>query len=96
MKKIITSSPLDSVAVKDLPIYPIIGAANKNGKLKTFVVMTEYHNKNSYKFLSSDGIQTGNGYSMHSGNLASVFSHPEYDFFLFDSTQDLYKWLATE
>ena len=94
MKKIITSSPTDSVAVKDLPIYPIIGAANKNGKLKTFVVMTEYHNKNSYKFLSSDGIQTGNGYSMYSGNLASVFSHPEYDFYLFHSTTELYKWLA--
>lgn len=94
MKKIITSSPTDSVAVKDLPIYPIIGAANKNGKLKTFVVMTEYDNKNSYKFLSSHGIQTGNGYSMHSGNLASVFSHPEYDFYLFNSTTELYKWLA--
>lgn len=95
MKKIITlPSPIDSISVKDLPAYPIIGASNKNNKSKTFVVMTEYKNKNSYKFLSSDGIQTGNSYHMHIGNLQSVFSHPYYDFFLFDSIQELYKWLS--
>lgn len=93
MKKIITSSPTDSILVQELPSRPVIGAIDSFGN-KTLVIMSEYDNPDSYKLLSNNGISTGNSYCVFKGNLQKVLSNELHKYFLFETEKDLYKWLA--
>jgi hypothetical protein len=95
MKLILTTLPPESISVKNLPSFPIIGVIDPFNN-KTFVIKTEYGNSNSYKLLSSDGVSTGNSYSNVSGNLQKVLSNPLFSYFLFQSEKELFKWLSEE
>jgi hypothetical protein len=95
MKKIITSTPPESILISELPLSPIIGVIDPFNN-KTFVIKTEYGNSNSYKLLSSDGVSTGNSYSNVSGSIEKVLSKPLFSYFLFESEKELFKWLSEE
>lgn len=95
MKKIITSTPPESILINELPSFPIIGVIDPS-KNKTFVIKTEYGDPNSYKLLSNNGVSTGNSYGNFNGSLQNVLSHPNCQYFLFESEKELFKWLSEE
>jgi hypothetical protein len=101
MKKIII--PLESktqILASNLPENPIIGASSKgHPDRKSFLVMTKFRKEDSYYMMCREGFGMGNGYATdgvgpYAGTLSNVLSHPSLDFVLFDSTQELFKWLA--
>jgi len=95
MKRILTTPPPESILIKDLPSSPLIGVIDPF-KNKTFVIKTEYGNSNSYKLLSNNGVSTGNAYCSFNGSLQKVLSHPNCQYFLFQSEKELFKWLSEE
>lgn len=60
--------------------------------------MTKYSDKTSYKVLCRSGFERGNCYDAPtlSGSLDNVMSHPNLEFFLFDSSIELFAWLAMD
>jgi hypothetical protein len=97
MKKIITlPPPIDSISIQDLPAYPIIGASQKNKpNEKMILVMTEYENSNSYVLLAKEAFEQGNRFDKpYKDTIEKILKHPTLDFFLFDSSTDLFKWLS--
>jgi hypothetical protein len=95
MKRIITTPLPESILVKDLPEFPFIGATNSLGE-KTFLIMTEYRNPDSYKMFAPNGISKGNSYYNFNGNLQNAFIDSSFKYFLFESEKELFKWLSEE
>jgi hypothetical protein len=99
MKRIITTPLPESILVKDLPEFPFIGVTNSLGE-KTFLIMTEYRNPDSYKMFAPNGISNGNSYYNFSGNLRGNLQNALIDssfkYFLFESEKELFKWLSEE
>jgi len=96
MKQIITlNNPLEYIAIANLPKSPVIGVIDSFNN-KTFIIKTEYDNPNSYKFLSTEGVSTGNSYSTFNGNLKNVLSKPFCQYFLFQTEKELFQWLSEE
>jgi len=101
MKSIITSlESKTQILASNLPENPIIGASSKSQPdRKSFLVMTKYRKENSYYMMCREGFEMGNGYATdgvgpYAGTLSNVLSHPSLDFVLFDSPQELFKWLS--
>jgi hypothetical protein len=96
MKNIITSLPANSISVKNLPEYPIIGASQKDKpNEKMILVMTEYQKSDSYILLAKDAFEQGNRFDKpYRDTLEKILKHPTLDFFLFDSSTELFKWLS--
>lgn len=109
MKKIINPTPPspDAIFFDQLPEYPIIGAIHRHNPHsgKCFLVMGQYRDQDSYTMMCVNGFEIGNGYGtdqtdkekkalMHRGKLHDIFAHPSLEFFLFDSPQELFKWLS--
>lgn len=78
--------------------HPIVGAEQltRFSKQKSFVVMTEYNNSNSYKLMCVNRFEAGNQHDCpeYSGTLENIFKHSGYDFYLFETPAELFKWLS--
>ena len=109
MKKIINPTPPspDAVFFDQLPEYPIIGAIHRANPHsgKCFLVMNKFRGKDCYTTMCVNGFEIGNGYGtdvtdkakearMFRGKLHDIFAHPSLEFFLFDTPQELFKWLS--
>lgn len=98
MKKILTNQSEPVIHVSTLPQYPLIGAKHTNhgSKQKAFVVMTEYNNSNSYKLMCVNRFEAGNQHYSpeYSGTLENIFKLFGYDFYLFETPAELFKWLS--
>jgi len=95
MKRIITTPLPESILVKDLPEFPFIGATNLLGE-KTFLIMTEYRNPNSYKMFATNGTSNGNSYYHFNDNLQNALTDSTFKYFLFETEKELFKWLSEE
>ena len=101
MKNIITSTnPEKEILASDLPEYPLIGAYSiHNPTKKSFVVMTRYFDPHSYYLMTRDSFEHGNGYGTSAkdpyfGTIEKILQHSSLKFVLFDSAQELFKWLS--
>jgi hypothetical protein len=100
MKRIILKQEKPTISAHDVSYipHPIVGAKHTNhgSKQKAFVVMTEYMNINSYKLMCVNRFEAGNQHDSpeYSGTLENIFKLFGYDFYLFETPAELFKWLS--
>lgn len=98
MKRIINKQEEPTISLSDVQYitHPIIGAQHTNSKQKALVVMTEFEKSNAYKLVCVEGFERGNHYDSraYSGTLENIFKLPVHEFFLFETPQELFAWLA--
>ena len=98
MKKILTNQSEPVIHVSTLPKYPLIGAIEKHSRSKSFAVMTKFDDYSSYQLMAVNQFARGNQYDSPEFNryLSNILTLPTHEFFLFDSTADLFTWLAKD
>jgi len=97
MKRILTFhiNP-DIIFANDLPPSPIIGTCTRQGlQTKGFIQQIEPRNPDSYQITVFRGIMHGARYHnvLFGGSLAQALSHPDLEYFLFDTEKELFEWL---
>lgn len=98
MKRILTN-PITTehvIFAKDLPTNPIIGTCTRQGlQVKGFIQLHEPKDRNSYQITCFEGATQGTRYHnfLFGGSLAQALSHPDLDYFLFDTEKELFEWL---
>jgi hypothetical protein len=101
MKRIIINPlpPEHVIFAKDLPTCPIIGTSTRHGpQTKGFVQQIEPRNPDSYQITVFRDIMHGARYHnvLFGGTLAQALSHPDLDYFLFNTEKELFEWLLKE
>jgi len=99
MKRILTNNaPLEpTIFAKDLPVCPIIGTRPRQGlQVKGFIQRIEPRDDQSHQITLTNHIIVGNRYnpSLFGGSLAKALSHPDLEYYLFDTEKELFQWLA--
>ena len=102
MKKVINPiSPSDAIFLTDVlkKKFPLIGFQNNNGYKSTLVPVK--FESNLYFARCLDGWNKGNGYNPEEIHEKTISQWEEFfrrchkaEMFLFDSTKELFKWLA--
>jgi len=98
MKRILTNpvTPEQVIFAKDLPACPIIGAVNRQGlQTKSFIQRVDFRDDHSHHINCFPNITKGSRYNPRAfgGSLAQALSHPDLDYFLFDTEKELFEWL---
>ena len=99
MKRIIHTlpEPQEVILAFELPKNPIIGTCPRQGLMaKGFIQKTDPRDEGSYQITLAYNLTEGGRYSptLFGGTLKRALSHPDLDYFLFDSYALLYQWLA--
>ena len=98
MKRIIIN-PLPSdhvIFAKDLPACPIIGTCTRQGlQTKGFIQRVDPYGIDSHQINCFPSVTRGCAYnpSLFGGTLDKALSHPDLDYFLFDTEKELFEWL---
>lgn len=85
------------IFANNLPECPIIGTCTRRGlQQKGFVQLHEPKDRKSYQITCFEGATQGIRYHnvLFGGSLAQALSHPDLDYFLFDTEKELFEWLV--
>jgi hypothetical protein len=98
MKRILATpvTPEPVIFANDLPACPIIGTCPRQGlQTKGFIQRVDPFNDQTYQITIILGVTIGRRYPMTTlgGTLAKALSHPDLDYFLFDTEKELFEWL---
>jgi len=99
MKRILTTPVTTEhvIFANDLPPSPIIGTCTRQGlQTKGFIQRVDPFNNQTYQITIILGVTIGRRYPITTmgGTLAKVLSHPDLDYFLFDTEKELFEWLV--
>ena len=99
MKRILKTAPppTDFILEAQLPANPIIGTCPRQGlQTKGFIQKIHPRDEEAYQITLAYNLPEGVRYnpSLFGGTLQKALSHPDLDYFLFDSYALLYLWLA--
>jgi len=99
MKRILTTpvTPEQVIFAKDLPACPIIGTCTHQGlQTKGFIQRVNPYGIDSHQINCFPSVTRGYGYNpnLFGGSLAQALSHPDLDYFLFDTEKELFEWLV--
>ena len=99
MKRIIHTipEPHEVILASKLPENPIIGTCPRQGlQTKGFIQKIHPRDEEAYQITLAYNLPEGVRYnpSLFGGTLQKALSHPDLDYFLFDSYALLYQWLA--
>jgi hypothetical protein len=99
MKRIVHTipDPQEVILASKLPENPTIGTCTRQGlQVKGFIQKTDPRDEESYQITLAYSLTEGGRYnpSLFGGTLEKALSHPDLDYFLFDSYALLYQWLA--
>lgn len=99
MKRILTNhiTPEPTIFANALPPSPIIGTCTRQGlQTKGFIQRVDPRDDESHQINCFPNITQGSRYnpSLYSGTLNKALSHPDLDYFLFDTEKKLFEWLV--
>lgn len=101
MKRILINPVLPEhvILAKDLPTCPIIGTCTHQGpQTKGFVQQINPRDPESYQITVFRDVTQGARYhiDLFGGTLDQALSHPDLDYFLFNTEKELFEWLLKE